>query len=291
MYPASERLSEEERERFRAVYCGLCHNLGRRYGFVSRFFLNYDFTFLAMLLEDKPCRTCQRRCIAHPLKKRSCLSGGGGLDTAADVSMVLLWWQLQDGIADHGVWKGLKYRAAALMMRRAYGKARDRQKEFDAATQLHLRELAALEKENCPSLDRPADTFARLLCGIAQTAEEPVKRRILAELLYHLGRWIYLTDAADDLKKDVRAGQYNPLPLRYSLPGDTLTEEAETSLAQTMDGSIRAMAAAFELGTWGEYTPIIRAVVYDGLYGVGHAVLNGTFHQIKRKTQRRIPDA
>ena len=290
VYPAPERLSEEEKGRFRAVYCGLCHNLGQRYSFVSRFFLNYDFTFLAMLLEDKPCRTCAHRCVAHPLKKRECLGGGRGLDTAADVSMVLLWWQIQDEISDHGFGKGLKYRLVACLLHRAYKKAKVRQPGFDTATQTHLHELALLEEKNCPSIDRPADTFARLLSGVSQVVDEPIKRRVLAELLYHMGRWIYLVDAADDLKKDVSGGQYNPLPLRYQLQGDTLTEEAKISLAQTMDESIRAMAAAFELWNWGDYTPIIRATVYDGLYGVGHAVLNGTFHQKAKKRQSAKED-
>ena len=38
---------------------------------------------------------------------------------------------------------------------------------------------------------------------------------MLEQLLYHLGRWIYLVDAADDLKKDVKNGSYNPLVPRF----------------------------------------------------------------------------
>ena len=43
-------LPEEERRRFGRAYCGLCHALGERYGPAARFILNYDFTFLAILL-------------------------------------------------------------------------------------------------------------------------------------------------------------------------------------------------------------------------------------------------
>ena len=43
-------------ERFRRMYCGLCHTLSRRYGQAARFILNYDFTYLAILLSDGiPC--------------------------------------------------------------------------------------------------------------------------------------------------------------------------------------------------------------------------------------------
>ena len=286
VFPAPARLEEEEKQRFRAVYCGLCHNMGHRYGVVTRFFLNYDFTFLAMLLEEERCRTCQKRCLAHPFKKRECLCGGAGLDTAADLSILLLWWQVQDGIEDHGFFRGLKYRLAALFLRRAYRKAKAAQPDFDRDTRERLQELAALEKENCASIDQAADTFARLLAGASRAAKEPVKQRVLQEILYHMGRWIYLVDAADDLQKDVRQRQYNPLPLRYHFTGDKLPPEAREELAGTLDESIRAMAAAFELWSWGDYTTIIQSAVYDGLYAVGRAVLDGTFHEIPKKMQR-----
>lgn len=50
-------------------------------------------------------------------------------------------------------------------------------------------------------MDRAADAFAALLAGAAEEEPDPVRRRVLEQLLYHLGRWIYLVDAADDLKK------------------------------------------------------------------------------------------
>lgn len=48
--PSRDRLDERERERFRAVYCGLCHTLRERYGFAASLLLNYDFTLLALSL-------------------------------------------------------------------------------------------------------------------------------------------------------------------------------------------------------------------------------------------------
>ena len=38
--PPAGILSEEELERFRRMYCGLCHTLGQRYGTAARFILN-----------------------------------------------------------------------------------------------------------------------------------------------------------------------------------------------------------------------------------------------------------
>lgn len=287
MRPAAQRLTEEQQQRYEGAYCGLCHTLGRRYGLAGRMILNYDLTFLAMLLSKGTAERCTKRCLIHPVKGRPCACGGSAFELAADMSIILTWWQIQDGIADHGFFGGLKYRAASLLLRRAYRKARALRPAFDESTRRHLEKLSELEKENCPSLDAAADTFARLLADAAHEVAQPVKRRVLEQMLYHLGRWVYLVDAADDLKNDVKTGSYNPLPLRYALPGDTLTDTARQALAQTLDGSIRAMAAAFELWDFDDYGPVIESTVYEGLYAVGTSVLEGTFRRETRVLQKK----
>ncbi len=280
--PSDGRLTEAERETFRGAYCGLCHALGRRYGLAGRMLLNYDLTFLAMVLSHGTAAACPRRCAVHPFKKRCCPAHDPAFDTAADMSVILTWWQLRDGVADHGFFRGLKYRAALWLLRPAYRKARRRQPSFDGSTAAHLAHLAALERQKCASLDAPANAFATLLSEAAETETDEVRRRVTEQLLYHLGRWVYLIDAADDLKSDVKSGSYNPLTLRFSPVDGKLSEDDERTLATTLDGSVRAMAAAFELTDCGVYTPILRSVVYEGLYAVGAAVLAGTFRKEKK---------
>jgi len=80
--PSDRRLTEEERETFRAAYCGLCHALGASYGPAGRMILNYDLTFLAMVLSEGG-GTCEKRCAVHPFRKRRCACGDAAMDTAA----------------------------------------------------------------------------------------------------------------------------------------------------------------------------------------------------------------
>lgn len=282
--PADGHLTAEDKSRFQAAYCGLCRSLGRRYGLAARMILNYDLAFLAMLLSREPeCLTAHCRCPAHPIRGCDALEGQDAFDTAADLSVILTWWQLKDGVADHGFFRGLPYHAALLLLRRAYRKARARRPGFDACTQAHLEELARLEAGQCPSIDRAADAFAALLARASEEEADPVRRRVLRQLLYHLGRWVYLVDAADDLRADIKSGGYNPLALRFTPKDGALAPADSEALALTLDGSVRAMAAAFELLPETKYTPVLRAAVYEGLYAVGAAVLHGTF----RKRQRR----
>ena len=104
--PSRDRLDERERERFRAVYCGLCHTLRERYGFAASLLLNYDFTLLAILLSSGDEESCTvRRCAVHPCKGCRAQTSTPALEAAADRTVILSWWQLRDHIADHGFWR------------------------------------------------------------------------------------------------------------------------------------------------------------------------------------------
>lgn len=73
--PVKAELKVKEWEAYQGIYCGLCKQLAKRYGFFARMTLNYDFVFLAMLdmaLHGKRIHFCREHCIVHPFKKRSC---------------------------------------------------------------------------------------------------------------------------------------------------------------------------------------------------------------------------
>ena len=48
--PVREELKCKDFDLYRATYCGLCRELRRKYGLLAPMFLNFDFTFLALLL-------------------------------------------------------------------------------------------------------------------------------------------------------------------------------------------------------------------------------------------------
>ena len=278
--PPAQDLPEGELNRFRTMYCGLCHTLSRRYGQAARMILNYDFTYLAILLSNGTADAENAgRCWVSPVKKRPYLEPTAAMELAADESVILAYWQLRDGAEDHTWAAGLKYRGGAQLLEGAYRKAAAFRPEFDAAVRRQLRLLHALETAENPSMDRAADTFAVLLSGASAEIEDPTRRRILEQILYHLGRWVYLIDAADDLKRDGESGNYNPVALRYGLKNGVWTPESRRDFALTLDHSIQRMAAAFELWDFGVWTAVLESTFYAGLFRVGHAVLDGTFRR------------
>ena len=262
---------------YQATYCGLCRCLRRRYGPVAPMFLNFDFTFLSLLLwqPESQFTTCSGRCHANPLRKKSMCPDSPALELAADESVILAWWKLQDSVQDSAFFAGLPARALALLLYPAYRKAAKLRRDFDQTVRTCLTELTTLERESCPSLDRPADTFARLLQAAAPA--QGTHSRVLGQLLYHLGRWIYLLDARDDLQEDLQAGRYNPVALRYGQAGD------DAALKQTMDHSLELMGAALQLGDFGCRGPILENIVYLGLPLVQRAVFDGSWTQIKKQ--------
>ena len=275
--PPLDGLPQEESERFRRAYCGLCHALARR-GAAARWVLNYDFTLLAILLSDGEGAADKRRCAAHPLRARPYLAATDAMELAADESLILAYWQLRDGVDDDGFVKGLPSRAASALLRDAYHAAAAERPEFDGRVREQLGVLRLMELQRRPELDAPADAFALLLREAARDVQPLTRRRVLEQIFYHLGRWVYLIDAADDLKRDAASGNYNPVALRYGLPDGVWTEAARREFALTLDHSVRAIAAAFELWDFGAWNPLLERIFYSGLFQVGRAVLDGTFH-------------
>lgn len=63
-----------ESEAYKAVYCGLCRQMGKDYSVFTRFTLSYDCTFYAMLLMslNRSCKGFKDgRCTCNPLKNAS----------------------------------------------------------------------------------------------------------------------------------------------------------------------------------------------------------------------------
>ena len=170
--PVREELKCKDFDLYRATYCGLCRELRRKYGLLAPMFLNFDFTFLALLLWPAEQRfvPCRGRCHANPLARKEMCPADPALEAAADESIILTYWKLRDSARDDGPFSGLPARGLALLLAPAYRKAAVCRPEFDRTVRSCLEELTGLEAENCPSIDRTADTFARILQAAAPGA-------------------------------------------------------------------------------------------------------------------------
>ncbi len=240
-------------------------------------FLSYDFTFLALLLWDAEdsFQPCEGRCHAKPWIKKSMCPSVPALEYTADTSVILAYWKLRDSVLDESGIKKFTAQMLSWMLKPSYWKAADLRPEFDASVQEHLARLSRLEEENCSSIDRTADAFACLLRDAAGFDQK--RSRVLEQILYHVGRWIYLADARDDLQRDREEGKYNPILLRYGPAGD------DVNLKDTMTHSLEMAGAALQLGQFGCRMPILENMIYLGLPLVQKSIFEGSWSQIKKQ--------
>lgn len=281
--PVKDELRVREYELFRGVYCGLCHTLAARYGPALRFAVNYDFTFLAMLLAGPDASaSCARRCPYRPARRTMCPGPSPAMAAAADYTVALAYWKLRDGAADSGLLPALGYRTLAAALGPTYRKAAARRPDFARETEQNLLALAALEREKCASLDAVADTFARILAAASEDAGDAARTRTVRELLYHLGRVVYVLDAVDDLRDDAENGSYNPLRYRFDTRDGRLAPEDEAALRVTLAHSHNSIISAFQLLDRTPYTAILENIIYLGLPAAAQAVFSGTWRAAGR---------
>lgn len=282
--PNRDELKVRQLRDYEALYCGLCSSLGRRHGFFARFFLNYDFTFLAMLLDGETGDGAAALPGPAVVPEKTCAIAGG-VDAAADAGTILSYWKLRDTVADGTFWARTAARLLSVLLRRGYRRAAGHRPEFDRTVRDCLEELQALERENCPSLDRTADTFARLLAGAAPASGDAARDRALGQLLYHVGRWIYLVDAWDDLADDRRTGSYNPISARFGGETEANRDYLRTTLRHSLNLA-RSAAALLELGHWRE---TVENILFLGLPMVEELVFTGRWKAVNQHNRRQNP--
>lgn len=263
-----------EFEMYQGVYCSLCRQLGKRYGFLARMTLSYDFTFLALfhMAADERCTGFHKgRCPFNPLKKRLCCGDNVHIAYAADAAALLLYYKVKDSIADNGFWRGLPARCLLPLAALARRKAVRRQPELDEHIAACMRRQAALEAAGTASIDAAAEPTADMLASMAaHHAVDERERRILERFGYCLGRWIYLMDAVEDLPEDLARGGYNPYILSHGLrPGeDEAVKEAQRYALLTLNACLAECLAAYELMDIRRFDGILRNVLELGMPAV-----------------------
>lgn len=285
--PRKDKLSEENYEQYRAAYCGLCRSLKLHYGFRARFLVNYDMTFLYFLLRGKDqAQPHHCFCPARIFCKKNCLPDDEVMYYAADMSVLLSYWKLRDVKSDGGFFKRIAASVGLWFCRKPYRKAAKRHEAENTVFETQLQALQRLEAKACASIDRPADTFAKLLGACAGFVSEEKTRRIVELLLYHVGRYLYLVDALEDLPRDEKKGSYNPLRYRYALADGRLSEQDKLQFLDTVEASISLAASALELlDTKDE---ILTNIIYYGLPAVLHSVANGSFRKRGKQDEGSI---
>ena len=253
-----ESLSDADFETFRAYYCGLCREIGKRTTQAARLGLSYDITFLAIMLSSlaDDGGMVMRSCAVKRLKKRDFVEGDRAVDYAADMGVLLSYLKFADDWNDE---RSVKALCEMLLFKRAVNKAKKRHPQVYEDIKHHLDNLSALETAKCDSVDETANCFAKILETLftPDFISDEGERRTLAWLGYNIGRWIYIIDAYNDIEKDRKKGSYNPFLYRENTNKDMVNE----SLTFTLENA----ASAYNLLNIKRNSAILDNILYDAL--------------------------
>lgn len=266
--PVVSELLVKEHEFYRATYCGICRAMKKHTGALSNVTLSYDSVFLALVrmlyIDDAAFSARRRRCIAHPLKKRPMLDENEAIKYTARAFAVLTYYKLRDDLHDE---RGLKRLASgAVQPITSHANAKASLGALGEIVADRLAKIDALEAEKCQSVDAPAALFGELLGEIFAAGLPEGERLVPYELGYHLGKFIYAADAAEDYAEDKKRGRYNPYVLLYG--GEPLSAENKQSIKCALLLECKRIEAAVNLlpfGTRATIENIINNIIYLGL--------------------------
>ena len=243
---------------YRSFYCGVCRSLGEHSGALSRYSLTYDMTFLAILLSDlydEPYEHIRERCPGNPLRLCEKILSPG-IDYAADMNILLTYYNLLDNVRDDGKLSSL---FAARMLRGPLQRIKNSYPRQYHAVRDYVHSLRKCELQNDPDPDAGAGLTGKMLAEIF-VREEDIWSDRLRNIGFFLGKFIYLMDACEDLSEDTASGAYNPL---LSLSGDPDLKEKCRGMLTMM---IAEAARNFEMLPLVEYAPILRNILYSGVW-------------------------
>lgn len=269
---SADKLTEEEKRRYGAVYCGLCRSLHQRHGELSRLTLNYDMTLLILVLSslyEPEEQSGQGSCMMHPVKKRD-FAQNSATDYAADINLLLAWWNCMDDWEDDRKIARLGY-AKVL-----HGKVKKLEQQYprqSEAIRENLKRLKQYEDGELVSADKAAECFGDLMGELFVWKENDYWAETLRQMGRGLGRFIYIMDACIDYPEDEKKNR--PNPLRALGTGERDRESDDQLLSMLMADA----AEAFERLPLEQDLSLMRNILYAGAWQKYHL----TYEKRQRK--------
>ncbi|KOR25581.1 DUF5685 family protein [Clostridium sp. L74] len=215
--PCKMELKIKEYEKFRAYYCGLCKTIKKDYGELPRITINYDMTFLGILLdslEDNKNTFTKVHCIIHPIKKKVIITNNEALKYASFFNVALSYYKLLDNIEDDN---SIKSNISSKFLKKYIHKNNNLFEKHIHTVDNSLKNLYNCEKNyEGKNIDEISHHFAHLTGYILSSYKDFSFKDSLYWLGYNLGKWIYIIDAFDDLEKDMNENKFNVINNVYN---------------------------------------------------------------------------
>ena len=253
-------LSEENQKIYQAYYCGLCQRLREHCGKKGQVLLSYDMTFLELLLTglyEPEEGHRQFTCMIHPTQKQTAYENEVS-DYCAAINVMLAYHNLMDD------WKDEKKYAKvhmANMISKYYMEFAKQYPRQAKAIESYMERLAVYEQTKESNIDLVAGLTGEMLGEVFAWKEDEWYHE-LKTLGFYMGKYIYLMDAYEDVEKDEKKNNYNPLLM---LKKDN-TKDFETLTRLMMTSMMSECAKSFERLPILLHADILRNILYSGVW-------------------------
>ena len=252
-------LTFREFDYYKGYYCGLCKYLKENHGEISRLSLNYDITFLIVILTalyKLDSDITYERCIANPLKKKMRIVNEI-TEYAASMNILLSYYKLEDNLYDDN---GIKDKLAYELYKGKLKKAYEKYPQKAEYIKQQLGNLRELEKQESKSIDKVSNTFGNLMGEIFVYKKDEYEQN-LRNIGFNLGKYIYILDAYEDLEEDNNMERYNPF-IDYIDKKEELKNKVDRLISMSLGmatKNIEQLNLEFNKS-------IIDNIIYSGVY-------------------------
>ncbi len=280
----------KEYEAYRGLYCSLCKAMGKHFGLLSRLTLSYDITFL-LLARLSFTGTLPMfesgRCPFNPTKKCNyCHNTDEELRYVSAVSMMMFYHKVRDNITDSSFFKRLLMYLILPWAAVKYKKAKKMYPQVAEVIEESMKRQAHTEKKNTAVTDEASHNSADALGKITAYGISDPEGNIY-RFGYGIGKWVYLTDAFDDIDKDIKAKSYNVFVNKYNLTSGELSDEIKDEITGTINMSGGVFITAYENIKSKTLAPIMENIIYEGIHKSLDRILKGET-QDKIERNKRI---
>lgn len=272
-------LKVKEYELYKGLYCSLCKAMGKHFGLLSRLTLSYDITFLVLV------RLCfsscvpdfkSGRCSFNPMKKCNyCQGSGEEFRYASAVSMMMFYHKVKDNISDGNIFKRL---IMYLILPWAYFKNKKAEKMYPEVSKIiagAMKNQAETERENTADTDKAAHESADALGKVVSYGFDD-KEESVYRFGYGVGKWVYLTDAADDIKKDLKNKSFNVYVNKFRIGNEAdITDEVKRQIESELNMSSAFTCDAFHSVENKTLASLCENIIYEGMEIMMNTILKG----------------
>ena len=252
-------LTFREYENYKGYYCGLCKYLKENHGEISRIGLNYDITFLIVILSAiyKPkTNIFEEVCLVSPFKRKKKLINDI-TEYAASMNILLTYYKLEDNLLDD---KGVKDILAYNLYKSKLKMAHKKYPHKSQIIKEQMKILNQLEKNKEYNIDKVSNTFGELMGEIFAYKKDKYEDN-LRRIGFNIGKYIYILDAYEDLNEDYKKGRYNPF-MEYI----NKREELKIRVDRLISISLGLLASSIDRLNLQVNRGIIENIVYSGVY-------------------------